>query len=152
MVISVFKQAKHIFKQGDPTQTVAITDVDIVKMASLAWSERKKLNFSRGFILTVIFLSLITLTTQMMILGWLSIDVTDVTFCGDVVRYITNQKGTLTKFFKNDGNDTLMVYKELWDYDYTDAAKAEIATERQRLYASHYMPTCDADNFYNLKY
>lgn len=74
----------------------------------------------------------------MMILGWLSIDVTDVTFCGDVVRYITNQKGTLTKFFKNDGNDTLKVYKELWDYDYTDAANAEIATERQRLYASSY--------------
>ena len=62
----------------------------------------------------------------MMILTSLTTDVTNVTFCGDVVRYITNQKGTLTKFFKNDGNDTLRAYKELWDYDYTDAANAEI--------------------------
>ena len=62
----------------------------------------------------------------MMILQSLAIDVTDVTFCGDVVRYITNQKGTLTQFFKNNGNDTLRAYKELWDYDYTDAANAEI--------------------------
>ena len=33
-----------------------------------------------------------------------------------------------------------------------DAAKKEIEYERSRKYASHYMPSCEADNFYNLKY
>lgn len=86
----------------------------------------------------------------MIILGWLAIDVTDVTFCGDVVRYITTQKGTLTKFFKADGNDTHKIYKELWDYKFSAEARSEIAFERSRLYASHYMPSCDSDNFFNL--
>ena len=77
-------------------------------------------------------------------------DVTDRTFCGDVVRHIETSPGNPTSFFQKD-NNTHHNTQELWNNEFTKQAEEEIRTERVRMYDSHYEPGCETQNEIDLE-
>jgi hypothetical protein len=87
---------------------------------------------------------------QVYVVYYLSSDLTDILFCGDIVRHITFEPGKLKQFFKKEGRDTHSKYKDLWDGQFTDEANAEIDFEYNREYPSHFNPSCDDDSIEKL--
>lgn len=55
---------------------------------------------------------------QMLILGYMAIDVTDRAFCGDVVRHVESRRGYPTSFFYNDGENAHEYHKDRWENDF----------------------------------
>ena len=130
------------FREEEQTQTVAMSDMDIVKISIVAWNYRNEMDFSKKFIGCSFALSLIVVVIQAVILVGMDLEVTDRLFCGDIVRHIETEAGNPTNFFANDGNDTHAYFKNLWTDTYLKQAQEEIAKERNRTYETRYEPAC----------
>lgn len=75
-----------------------------------------------GTICSTFLLSIIVIVAQLGVLGYLGSDMTDILFCGDVVRFIAHGEGTMEMFFKKNGADTHKKYKNLWETNFTNQA------------------------------
>ena len=92
------------------------------------------------------FLSLVVVFVQTAILLYLALHITDIAFCGDIVRFINGGSKNIEDFFKKKGSDVHGVYQDMWEEDYAKQARDEIAWERKREFPSHYYPSCDEDS------
>ena len=101
---------------------MALNDLDIVKLSALTFREREKLDMGIGTICSTFLLSIIVIIAQLGVLYYLGSDMTDILFCGDVVRFIASGEGTSEMFFKKNGADTHRKYKDLWETNFTTQA------------------------------
>ena len=58
----ILKKINKIFREEERTESVTLGDLDIVKISTLSWVERKELNFSKKFICSTFCLSLVVIT------------------------------------------------------------------------------------------
>ena len=101
---------KKFFRKENSSETVAFGDLDIVKLSAIAWIQRNEIGVSKKFLATTWCLAVAVVFVQTVILFWLWQDVTDIMFCGDVVRHINKGDGSLLQFFNDNGTDTHKVY------------------------------------------
>ena len=80
------------------------------------------------------------------VLSYLAKDMTDIVFCGDVIRHIASGEGTMETFFTDGGTSTHRSYRELWNGKFKEQAKKELRFERYREYPSHFDPSCEEDS------
>ena len=99
-----------------------MSEMDIVKIAIVAWTHRTEMGFSKKFIGCSFVLSLTVVVIQVAILVGMHLEISDRMFCGDIVRHIETQAGKPTNFFANDGNDTHAYFKNLWTDTYLKQA------------------------------
>ena len=134
------------FKREEPSEKIALQDLDIVKLSLISWTERLQLGSSKKFICSTFTCSLFVVLVQAIILGWLALDVTDITFCGDIVRHLKFGSGSLENFFEDDGLDTHKKYQDMWVNNFSQQAKEEIEFERNRQNPYNYDPSCSEDS------
>lgn len=98
------KKINKIFREEERTESVTLGDLDIVKISTLSWVEKDEMNFSKKFICSTFCLSLVVIIVQVSIMVSLISDVTDIMFCGDVVKHINMDDPE--HFFLLEGKDT----------------------------------------------
>lgn len=145
----VVQKMTKIFREENATETVSLGDLDIVKISTIAWCQRNTMGFSKKFICSTFFLSLVVIVVQVSILVYLIMDVSDIMFCGDIVRHI--DKDNPEHFFKDQGLDSHKLYKDMWYGNFTDQVKIELADERKRVKPTGYNPSCEFDDIYFVK-
>lgn len=120
--------------------------IDVIKLSSIIWTKREKMNNSKRRIFTSVMLSLLVLVIQFGVFAYLSTKVTNITFCGDIARHLDLGVKNMKQIFKLDGRDVKSKYQKLWEETYVTGAEADIKAERDRKYPARFHPSCDEDS------
>lgn len=95
----ILKRFKKTFRAEEEPENVKLADLDIVKLSVISWIYRNDLTSKKTFTWATLFLSLLVIVIQAGVLIWLSLDVTDILFCGDVVRHVNRGADPIELFF-----------------------------------------------------